>query len=851
VHAFSEYEPTCPRLVHFQKFPVDSKRPRSMFATTCHFRPSFATFSYADAAAFRHLHSPVRQRCRWFSLFPAEPAQTPMADLTPCHEPEPSPLGKQSSPTSSSDASTYMASPCFSFMFGASKAEREGRASSAGSSDFDELAQVQQLPPLDLQSPSTPTTVGMDTCTSSHSESLSYQGTLSPRQQSGKRYHGGYLQHRVPLAAGLLKSWKRKYFRLREHGIVCYKCQDSTTPLFEVRFTAHSVLAHAECASRNNSFSTSGAPNRPNTARPSPKAEDGCADQVDKGRRTSWPNRTASSSGSLTLILKHVEVTGHQTPAKAVEVPVFLKAETEADHAEWTECLRHMIEAHKRTKLEKGQSDEDTDEMTSPTQTQSDSPARRGSDASSQEVSKMPRRRRSSGSAVAPDLVSALNSLVEVEPYEAFAAKYLLMKEIGEGSFSIVHRAVNRMTGQLCAVKCCKISAALEEEERLLRTLVHPNVVNLEGVYARDESLHFVVMDYLKDGDLCDLLIERQRLPEPEARRIIRQVVEGLAYLHRRCVLHRDIKPENILIHGNIVKIADFGLAKELAQPSTMLKRSCGTLEYAAPELLCGRPYGLKSDVFSLGIVLYVLLFGAFPFSVESAASLQCMDHFPTGVDVRDMSCLSRSNVQWRLVSPLAQDVLLQMLKVNDAERISAEDLLGHPWFDEIDDAMSGFTSSVGSSPEELELARIDDCEALGFAELISRGFQAVKYGFRESTTPHPTTLSLDFIDECITWTARKNPMLMRVSSVTSENGAAEGSTKRGRAIPLREITEIREGHTTDALLSYKNSTPLPPPELCLSIICPWRTLDLVVEAPTQREFMARGLRRLLPSSPQ
>ncbi|KAE8953164.1 hypothetical protein PR003_g34089, partial [Phytophthora rubi] len=222
------------------------------------------------------------------------------------------------------------------------------------------------------------------------------------------------------------------------------------------------------------------------------------------------------------------------------------------------------------------------------------------------------------------------------------------MKEIGEGSFSIVHRAVNRMTGQVCAVKCCKISAALEEEERLLRTLSHPNVVSLEGVYERNKDLHYVVMDYLKDGDLCDLLIERQRLPEPETRRIIRQVVEGLAYLHRRCVLHRDIKPENILIHGNIVKIADFGLAKELAQPTSMLKRSCGTLEYAAPELLCGRPYGLKSDVFSLGIVMYVLLFGAFPFSVESAAALQCMDHFPEGVDVRDMSCLSRSNVQWR-----------------------------------------------------------------------------------------------------------------------------------------------------------------------------------------------------------
>ncbi|KAI9991866.1 hypothetical protein PInf_017242 [Phytophthora infestans] len=453
-----------------------------------------------------------------------------------------------------------MASPSFLFETAPTfTLQLDGRASSAGSSDFDELedAQVQQLPTSHTEMPH------LDLNKVENTQSLSYQGVLSPRQQSGKRYHGGYLQHRVPKAAGLLKSWKRKYFRLRE---------------------------------------------------------------------------------------------------------------------QWT-------------------------------------------------------------------------------------------------------------------LKCCKISQALEEEERLLRTLSHPNVVSLEGVYERDHES-----------------------PLRGSR--------GLAYLHRRCVLHRDIKPENILIHGNMVKIADFGLAKQLESSSTMLKRSCGTLEYAAPELLCGQPYGLKSDVFSLGIVLYVLLFGAFPFSVESAAALQCMDHFPTGVDVRDMSCLSLSNVQWRTVSPLAQDVLLQMLKTNDAERISAEELLSHPWFDHVD--------ANASNAQELERVRIEDCEALGFAELLSRGFQVVKFGYKPSTTPHSTSLTVNFMEESVTWTARKNAV-----STNKTSG------KRGRTIQLREIMEIREGHSTEAFLSLKSA---PPSELCLSIICPWRTLDLVVETPRQREFVVRGLRRLLPS---
>ncbi|KAI9980239.1 hypothetical protein PInf_026520 [Phytophthora infestans] len=330
--------------------------------------------------------------------------------------------------------------------------------------------------------------------------------------------------------------------------------------------------------------------------------------------------------------------------------------------------------------------------------------------------------------------------------------------------------------------------AGAEEEERLLRTLSHPNVVSLEGVYERDTNLHYVVMDYLKDGDLCDQLIERQRLPEPEARRIIRQVVEG----SRICI------------------VAVFRAGQAARELFNDAQRSCGTLEYAAPELLCGQPYGLKSDVFSLGIVLYVLLFGAFPFSVESAAALQCMDHFPTVADGES----------------LAQDVLLQMLKTNDAERISAEELLSHPWFDHV--------NANASNAQELERVRIEDCEALGFAELLSRGFQVVKFGYKPSTTPHSTSLT------STSWKKASLGLPGRMQCRPTKLLVSVDVPSQ-----LREIMEIREGHSTEAFLSLKSA---PPSELCLSIICPWRTLDLVVETPRQREFVVRGLRRLLPS---
>ncbi|RLN47130.1 hypothetical protein BBJ28_00018942 [Nothophytophthora sp. Chile5] len=818
------------------------------------------------------------------------------------------PLGSPASTSAASDSSSCMTSPSFSFSLPVElsvSVETDGRKSSAGSSDLSDDAPVQQLPassmrqshgpveipPLELNKPRRQVATGWDGDATmamgspvNSSQPLSFGGVLSPRQQSGKRYHGGYLQHRVPMAAGLLKSWKRKYFRLRDHGLVCYKTLDAATPLFEVHFTTHSVL-HLDKLRGDRTVSSGSIDVRRTSSagdqQRSPKAGGAANDPSKKMQpQSSWAKRTASSSGLLVLILKHVDVTGPPSAIKNVELPVFLKAENETDHVAWVECLRFAIDARKRTLtqalLREGEQDDEVTLSLAEASPSSSLDATEPSPLSQGEhdgemVIKSPRRRRRSNpsevaqtpSAEAPGPMapraassvkdSALDA-VEPEGYETFRSRYLLMKEIGEGSFSIVHRAVNRLTGRVCAVKCCKHSPALDEEVRLLRTLAHPNVVGLEGVYRQDQSLHYVVMDYLKDGDLCDLLIERQRLPEPEARRIIRQVVEGLAYLHRHCVLHRDIKPENILIHGSVVKIADFGLAKQLAQPSTMLKRSCGTLEYAAPELLCGRPYGLKSDVFSLGVVLYVLLFGAFPFSVESAAALQCMDRFPTGVDVRDMSCLSRDNMQWHMVSHQAQDVLLRMLRPNDRERISAEDLLSHPWFDEVDENMAGSLSSrdCRSIVGDPERSRIEDCEAMGFAELLSRGFQVVKYGYKESTTPHSTALALDFADECITWTPRRNPMLTRVTnSSSSDNGAATG--RRRRAILLREIQEVREGHTTDAFLlpALKGARSVPPVELCLSVVCLWRTLDIVVEASSQREFLVRGLRRLLPSVPR
>ncbi|CAH0514642.1 unnamed protein product [Peronospora belbahrii] len=709
--------------------------------------------------------------------------------------------------------------------------------SSAGSSDLDNVrdAQVQQFPATEITIPSFDK---IDGTFFSYTPSISSYPAVCASDEPCGLYTSGYLQH---YDSNTAPKWQERYCRLEEKRLLCYKKEKDRTLLFQVNFTRNSVLLYHKEASDDHVVN---------------QQQQHATNQLVETTKSSLSLYPAAvHMESMTFLLDGVEICGHSVIGQNIEIPVRFKTEKEGDYVTWITCFNDVIQRRERDALvqvtvETSQSDSDVENMelpialrkTSKSTTLVDSPKRRILDMNGQEGAKMPRQTSSALAGFERPMES--QSLVNVETYETFRSRYLLMKEIGEGSFSIVHRAVNRLTGHVCAVKCCKVSQALEEEERLLRTLSHPNVVSLEGVFERNKNLHYVVMDYLKDGDMCDQLIKRQRLPEPEVRRIIRQVVEGLAYLHRRCVLHRDIKPENILIHGNMVKIADFGLAKELEQPTTLLQRSCGTLEYAAPELLCGQPYGLKSDVFSLGIVLYVLLFGSFPFSVETAAALKCMDPFPTDVDVRDMSCLSSSNVQWRIISPLAQDALLKMLKTNDAERISAEDLLGHPWFN---DTMAGMSKSISCTPDELEHSRIEDCEAMGFAELLSRGFRVIKYGNKESTMPYVALLSLNFMEERINWTAHENPLPTEMVKDTSKNTIV-CCTGGSRGIFLRDIKEIREGHTTKAFLSHNNIKSIPPPELCLSIICPWRTLDLAVEAPSQREFMVRGLRRLTAS---
>lgn len=183
------------------------------------------------------------------------------------------------------------------------------------------------------------------------------------------------------------------------------------------------------------------------------------------------------------------------------------------------------------------------------------------------------------------------------------------------------------------------------------------------------------------------------------------------------------------------IKIADFGLMKKLQTPTSTLTSMCGTPEYAATEVLLGLQYNTKSDLFSLGVVVYILLVGTFPFSLENALELQNMKTFSQGHDVRDMKeCLRQEATTWSHVSQEGKDFIIQLLKVNASDRMDATMALTHPFLSLHE---KGFSLKQA---QEYEISRKHSLGVLGIVYLLQNdGFQIIKHGRKGK--PHYTML--------------------------------------------------------------------------------------------------------------
>ncbi|XP_018608584.1 calcium/calmodulin-dependent protein kinase type II subunit gamma-like isoform X4 [Scleropages formosus] len=262
-----------------------------------------------------------------------------------------------------------------------------------------------------------------------------------------------------------------------------------------------------------------------------------------------------------------------------------------------------------------------------------------------------------------------------------FTDEYQLYEELGKGAFSVVRRCVKKSTGQEYAAKIIntkKLSARdhqkLEREARICRLLKHPNIVRLHDSIS-EEGFHYLVFDLVTGGELFEDIVAREYYSEADASHCISQILESVSYIHQHDVVHRDLKPENLLLaskmKGAAVKLADFGLAIEVQGDQQAWFGFAGTPGYLSPEVLRKDPYGKPVDIWACGVILYILLVGYPPFWDEDQHKLY--QQIKAGA-------YDFPSPEWDTVTPEAKNLINQMLTINPAKRITADQALKHPW---------------------------------------------------------------------------------------------------------------------------------------------------------------------------
>lgn len=270
---------------------------------------------------------------------------------------------------------------------------------------------------------------------------------------------------------------------------------------------------------------------------------------------------------------------------------------------------------------------------------------------------------------------------------------------IGQGAFATVKKVIERATGDSYAVKIINRRRAIHaggkgamlgvnRELEILRKLNHPNIVRLKSFY-EDVENYYLVMELVPGGDLMDFVAANGAIGEDATQVITKQILDGIAYVHRLGISHRDLKPDNILIMQDdpiLVKITDFGLAK-ISDNATFMKTFCGTLAYVAPEVITGK-YDLQQsqdspvnysnlvDIWSLGCLVYVLLTSHLPFNGRTQT--QMFQKIKSGE-------FHESPLNSYKVSEEGRDFLKCCLQVDPRQRMTADEALKHPWLAEVE----------------------------------------------------------------------------------------------------------------------------------------------------------------------
>ncbi|ETW06218.1 CAMK/CAMK1 protein kinase [Aphanomyces invadans] len=290
------------------------------------------------------------------------------------------------------------------------------------------------------------------------------------------------------------------------------------------------------------------------------------------------------------------------------------------------------------------------------------------------------------------------SSAAAAPPQLSFNDMYNLGKRLGSGAFAVVREGVHKGTGSKYAIKCIQTSSlstadvqGLRQEIAILKQLSHPNIMSLHDVI-EEPGMTYLVTEFIAGGELFDRIVEKTFYSENEARDLVRVLLVAIKYCHDHNVVHRDLKPENLLLtsHGDdaSIKLADFGFAKLHGVDG--LTTACGTPGYIAPEILQGAAYGKAVDIWSIGVITFILLCGYPPFHDDNPK------HLFAAIKAGSYKFESP---YWDGISATAKLFIAAMLEIDVAARATADDLLAHAWM--VDTDVS--TAPLGTVIEELK----------------------------------------------------------------------------------------------------------------------------------------------------
>jgi serine/threonine protein kinase len=270
-----------------------------------------------------------------------------------------------------------------------------------------------------------------------------------------------------------------------------------------------------------------------------------------------------------------------------------------------------------------------------------------------------------------------------------FFQKYQLGEILGKGAFSVVRECVDKATGTKYACKCISKQSmgaedleGLMQEKDIMLACDHPNIIKLYEFFDEEEH-YYMVLENMTGGELFDRIVAKNFYNELDARECIHTVLEALNYIHSNKIAHRDLKPENLLLASmdddHNVKLADFGFAKK-CNTLKCLSTQCGTPGYVAPEILRGKQYDYSADMWSIGVIMYIIIGGYPPFYEDNQQQL---------FDKIKAADYEFHREFWDNISDDAKDLISRCICLDVDARITCEQAINHPWLKKESRALS------------------------------------------------------------------------------------------------------------------------------------------------------------------